>query len=270
MITLLRRSILQLAALGFLTIVVVDGSASAQGPLDADRMAGANERYERGEYAEAAQQYEALVDRGYGTAAVYFNLGNAYFQDGDLGRAILNYLRARELAPRDSDIRTNLNLARSMTVDRVTAERGSLIESVSFLGRRWTTPSELGVAALLLWAASGLFIGALFVWRTFYLRRLFRAIAASLTVATLASFLLLVSMILANPYDNTGVVIAESVDVVSGPGPQYAEEFTLHSGAQVRVTDSRHGWVRVALPGGELQGWVPANALEAVGWMGGG
>ena len=269
MIILLRRSILLLAALGTLAVVVA-GSASAQGPSDAYRMAGANERYERGEYAEAAQQYEALVDRGYGTAAVYFNLGNAYFQDGDLGRAILNYLRARELAPRDADIRTNLDLARAVTVDRIAAERGSLIESVSFVGRRWATPSELGVAALLLWAGSGLLIGALLVWRTFHLRRLVRDIAAVLSAATLASFLLLVSMVLANPYDNTGVVVAESVDVVSGPGPQYAEEFTLHSGAQVRLDDSRHGWVRVALPGGELQGWVPAHAIEKVGRVDGG
>ena len=269
MITLLRRSKLLLVALGLLPVVVV-GSVSAQGPSDAGRMAGANERYERGEYAEAAQQYEALVDRGYGGATVYFNLGNAYFQDGDLGRAILNYLRAREKSPRDADIRTNLDLARAMTVDRITAERGSLIESVSFVGRRWATPSELGVAALLLWVASGLLIGALLVWRTFHLRRLIRAIAAGLSAATIASFLLLVSMVLANPYDYTGVVITESVEVVSGPGPQYAEEFTLHSGAQVRLDDSRHGWVRIALPGGELQGWVPAHALEAVGRMGGG
>ena len=169
------------------------------------------------------------------------------------------------MAPRDSDIRTNLDLARSMTVDRVTAERGSLIESVAFLGRRWATPSEFGVAALLLWAATGLAIGALLVWRTFHLRRLIRAIAAGLTVATLASFLLLVSMALANPYDNTGVVTVAIVDVVSGPGPQYAEEFALYNGAQVRLTGSRHGWWRIALPGGELQGWVPAHVLERVG-----
>ena len=89
-------------------------------------------------------------------------------------------------------------------------------------------------------------------------------------VATLTFFLLVVSMALADPYDNTGVVTVAIVDVVSGPGPQYAEEFTLHSGAQVRVTDSRHGWWRIALPGGELQGWVPAHAIEKVGHVDGG
>ena len=266
---MLRRSILLLATLGFLPIIVV-GSVSAQETSAGELMAGANERYERGEYAEAAQQYEALVDRGYGTAAVYFNLGNAYLESGDLGRAILSYLRARELAPLDSDIRTNLDLARSMTVDRVTAERGSLIESVAFLGRRWATPSELGVAALLLWTATGLAIGALLVWRDFPLRRSIRAFVVPMMVATLMFFLLAVSMALANPYDNTGVVTVAIVDVVSGPGPQYSEEFTLHSGAQVRLTDSRHGWWRVALPGGELQGWVPAHVLERVGRADGG
>ena len=269
MITLLRRPIVLLAILGLLPVVVV-GSVSAQETSAVELMAGANERYERREYAEAAQQYEALIARGYGDASVYFNLGNAYLESGDLGRAILSYLRARELAPRDSDIRTNLDLARSMTVDRVTAERGSLVESVSFFGRRWATPSELGVAALLLWTATGLAIGALLVWRKFRLRRAIRALAAILTLVTLASFLLLLSMVLANPYDNTGIVTAEAVDVVSGPGPQYSEEFTLYNGAQVRLTGSRHGWWRVALPGGELQGWVPAHAVETVGRADGG
>ena len=264
MITLLRRPILLLAALGLLPVVVA-GSVSAQGPSAAELMVRANERYERGEYAEAAQQYEALVARGYGDASVYFNLGNAYLESGDLGRAILSYLRARELSPRASDIRTNLDLARSMTVDRVAAERGSLIESVSFFGRQWATPSELGAAALLIWTVCGLAIGALLVWRDLPLRRSIRALAALMTVAASTSFLLLVSMILANPYDNTGIVTAVAVEVVSGPGPQYSEEFTLHNGAQVRLTDSRHGWWKVALPGGELQGWMPAHAIETVG-----
>ena len=269
MITLLRRPILLLAALGTLAVVVA-GSVLAQGPSAGELMARANERYERGEYAEAAQQYEALIDRGYEDASVYFNLGNAYLESGDLGRAILSYLRARELSPRASDIRTNLDLARRMTVDRVAAETGSLIESLSFFGRQWAAPSELGATALLIWTVCGMAIGALLVWRTLPLRRLIHALVALMTVAALTSFLLLLSMEIANPYDNTGIVTAAAVEVLSGPGPQYSEEFTLQNGAQVRLTDSRHGWWKVALPGGELQGWVPAHAIEKVGRVDGG
>ena len=70
----------------------------------------------------------------------------------------------------------------------------------------------------------------------------------------LVSLLLLLSMLYSNPYDNTGVVTVETVRVLGGPGPQYAKEFTLHSGARVRLVDSRQGWLRISFPGGELQG----------------
>ena len=261
---LLRHGLPMLAALWALAVFVA-GDAYAQESSANGLMAKANERYERGEYAEAAQQYEALVDRGFSDAALYFNLGNAYLESEDLGRAILNYLRARELSPRDPDIRYNLELARSMTVDSIAGERGSLVEGVSYFGRRWVTPGELGAAALLLWAASGMAIGGLLVWRVFPLRRVVHVVTAAIAIATLASFLLLVSMVYANPNDNTGVVTSAAVEVVSGPGPQYPEEFTLYSGAQVRVIDSRHGWLRIELPGGELRGWAPSHTIDVVG-----
>ena len=245
--------------------LLVAGSVFAQDSSATSLMTKANESYERGEYAEAAQQYEALVDQGYDDAALYLNLGNAYFESGDLGRAILSYLRAQQLSPRDPDIRDNLELAHSMTVDRVPAERDSLVESVSHFVRLWITPGELGAAALLLWILSGTAICALVVWRAFALRRVVRAVTAVATAATVMSFLLVVTVVYANPYDNTGIVTTGSIEIVSGPGPQYAGEFSLHSGAQVRVTDSRHGWLKIALPGGELRGWVPSHVVDIVG-----
>ena len=261
---LLQYSLVMLVALSVSAVLVV-GNASAQEPSATGLMAKANERYERGEYAEAAQQYEALIDRGYSDAALYFNLGNAYLEDGDLGRAILNYLRARELSPRDPDIRDNLDLARGMTADGIAAERGPLIESLSYFGHRWGTPDELGVGAILLWVASGVSIGALLVWRVFPLRRALRAATTFATVAAAMSLLLVVSMTYANPYDNTGVVTAAAVEILIGPGSQYPEEFTLYSGAQVRVSDYRRGWLRIELPGGELRGWAPSYTIEVVG-----
>ena len=260
----LRHCLALLAALGAIAVVTA-GSLLAQGPSATDVMARANESYDRGEYAEAVQQYESLLDRGYEDTAIFYNLGNAYLETDDVGRAILNYLRARRLSPRDPDIADNLALALDMTVDRIEADRDSLVESVSHLARMWVTPSELGVAAILLWVLNGTAIGALVMWRVFPLRRLVRAVTALGTVAAAISFLLLVTMTYANPYDNTGVVTVAAIEVVGGPGPQYAEEFALHSGAQVRVAESRHGWLRIELPGGELQGWVPSHAVEVVG-----
>ena len=258
---------LTIAALLTLTCFLMLPAAgiSAQEPSATDLMAKANGRYERGEFAEAVQQYESLIAMGYEDTALYYNLGNAYLEDGDPGRAILNYLRAEELSPRNPNVRANLDIARSMTLDKIETERASLVESVSYIGRRWVTPGELGAAALLLWSAGALAISMLLVWRTARLRAALRAVAGISSVAALLSFALLLNMLYANPYDSAGVVTAGSADALSGPGFQYTEEFTLHSGAQVRLLDTRRGWVQVALPGGELSGWMPAHTVESVG-----
>ena len=252
-----------LAAFG--AFLAVGGVVLAQTSPPLELMDEGNRRYERGEYAEAAQAYEDLINQGYRDTAVYYNLGNTYLESGDLGRAVLSYLRAEELSPRDPGILVNLELARSRTVDQIEAEGDSLVASISDFGRRWTTTGEIGAVALLLWAAGALATGALIVWPAFPRRAALRSGAAVTFPAMLVSLTLLLSMLYSNPYDHTGVVTIRTVEVLGGPGLQYPEEFTLHSGAQVRLVDSRHGWLRVALPGGELQGWAPSHAIEAVG-----
>ena len=263
MTALWRRFIGPLTGLSIFWVLA--GVVFAQGPSPAELMAEANGRYERGEYAEAAQVYEALLDLGYRDAAVYYNLGNAYLESGDLGQAVLNYLRAEELSPRDPDLLANLALARIRTVDQLQAEGDSLVASISDFGRRWATTGEFGVAAILLWAAGALAVGALILWPALPRRAIVRGGAVAAFAAMLVPLLFLLSMLYSNPYEYTGVVTAGTIEVLRGPGPQYPEEFALHSGAQVRLVDSRHGWLQVALPGGELEGWAPAHAVEAVG-----
>ena len=122
----------------------------------------------------------------------------------------------------------------------------------------------MGVLSLLLWIASALAIGTFIVWRAIPRREAVRNGVFVASAATLLSLLLLLSMLYANPNDDSGVVVASTVDVVSGPGKQYEVEFKLHSGAQVRLVDSRQGWVRIALPGDDLQGWAPSDTVEAL------
>ena len=245
-------------------LVALAGGIYAQDPSPGDLMARANAHYDREEYAEAIQQYETLIGRGYRDAAVHYNLGNAYMDSGDLGRAVLNYLRAEELSPRDPDILSNLQLARSRTVDQLEAEGASLVASISDFGRRWATTGEFGLAALALWALGAATVGALILRPNTQRRILLRSGAAVCFAAMLVCLVLLLSMLYSNPYRNTGVVTEEIVEVLSGPGRQYEEVFALHSGAQVHLVDTRHGWLQVALPGGELRGWLPAHAIEAV------
>jgi tetratricopeptide (TPR) repeat protein len=240
------------------------GVALAQGPVTpTEAMQLANQNYEAGQYAEAAAIYETMIESGIHHSSVYYNLGNTYFKQEDIGRAILNYRRAVLLDPRDDDIRVNLNLARAQTIDKLEAPDEGAWANLIKLIEEWLTLREAAAVALLLWLTmAGLAVVAILKPS---LRRL--SLAA---IGVLAVFLIVGLVSMANRYYTrqnhpAAVIVASQVDVTSGPGGtnQYLAEFTLHTGAEVSLLESRPGWQRIALPG-DLQGWVSAEAVEPV------
>ncbi|NRB61525.1 MAG: hypothetical protein HRU40_00555 [Saprospiraceae bacterium] len=70
----------------------------------------ANESYQKGNYLEAIQAYEAILDNGYSSTSLYHNLGNAYYKEDQPGYAALNFHRGLRLSPRDQGLKNNLEL----------------------------------------------------------------------------------------------------------------------------------------------------------------
>ena len=100
-----------------LVVIWLLGLAVPRWRLRVDDFKAANQLYDAGKFAEAAAAYEKIEPK---TAHVYYNLGNAWFRQGKLGLAVLNYERARRLAPRDPDILANLKFAQQrLGVDEV-------------------------------------------------------------------------------------------------------------------------------------------------------
>ena len=245
-----------LIAVVILALAMWPATLRAESPGDVAAAAATNSLYESGRFLEAALVYEQLIDQGYESGALYYNLGNAYFKQGDLGRAILSYRRAERLYPRDADIRANLEIARAQRTD-VYDGGSSATGPVSRL-----TLDELAQITLLVWIALALLV----VLLLFAKRQTVRRGAASASVALGLVLLLSVAAMGERWYsessDHELVVVAEIVDVVSGPGTTYAQEFTLHGGAEARLLEQRGSWTRLELPGGALQGWVPSSAVE--------
>lgn len=227
-----------------------------------EAMLRANQQYEAGQYAAAVEIYEAILAAGLHNSDLYYNLGNAYFKQGELGRAILNYRRAQRLSPRDGDIAANLDFARRQAADRLEASDGTLA-NLSQATAAWLTLNEAVVLALFVWVLICYFaVLAILLPRP---RRIF-----NWTMGGLALLLLLGAASIGNRLYNEwqyppAVVVARQIDITSGPGSadQYVVNFTLHAGAEVRLLESRPGWRRVALPG-DLQGWAPVEAMAEV------
>jgi len=247
-------------------LLACSASAADSAALARETMEAAQQLYESGQYAPAAQAYEQLVAQGYADSALFYNLGNAYYKAGDYGRAILNYRRAQRLAPRDPDIEANLALARSRTVDRFEAvPAGNLLEQVGLAVRGWISFDQLALAVLAAWMLfMFLLILRLGVRPGSRWRQGWRYALAVAGVVLVVGLLATGSYLYAAGRPAGGVVVVSQVDVTSGPGSHYVTEFTLHSGAEVSLLEERGNWVRLALPGQDLEGWVPASTVEDV------
>lgn len=115
--------------------------------------ARANEAYAAGDYSGAANQFRAIREGGFVSAALLYDLANAESKAGQVGAAVLHYERALALAPRDPDILANLRQTRA-AANLVEPERDrwqSIAALLTVDGWGW-------LAALALWSGCALLV----------------------------------------------------------------------------------------------------------------
>jgi tetratricopeptide (TPR) repeat protein len=247
-------------------LMAITNPIQAKPLLDRETMQRANQLYENGRYTEAAQTYQQLVDQDYADSALFYNLGNAHYRRGNLGKAILSYERAARLAPRDADIQANLAYARGQTLDQYEGEANSLLEQWTQAASSKLTLNEMSILALAsFWALAAVFILYHHSRNPGLQKGLRYVLVFTLLIFALSAFTLGGRMYAENNSPEA-IVTVESVDVLSNPGEGSITQFTLHSGAQIILLETRGQWARVSLPGDQFQGWVLVEAVEEVGF----
>jgi tetratricopeptide (TPR) repeat protein len=215
----------------------------------------ANQLYSEGKFPQAAKAYAAMLDSGAVSPNLLFNAGNAEFKSGNLGRAIAAYRRAALLAPRDVDVRANLNFARNQVQGGSLA--GSPWESVfgALSLNEWTA-----LAMVAFWLAFGLFVAIQLRpgWKN-ALRGLARG--AAIGTVVLGACLTTASSI--HFAKQVAVVISPDAVTRSGPFSDAQNAFAVHDGAEMAVLDQRNGWVQVADNSGR-SGWIQDNQVAVL------
>jgi len=222
----------------------------------------ANEAYQDGDYLEAIRLYQQILESELIDGAVLYNLGNAYFKDNQLGRAILSYERAKRLLPRDQDVAANLALANQLTVDKITTEKTPLFIRV------FTWPARAVNISELTWISFSLYLitTALVVAGIWVRKGIRKKILVTSLIAGLLLLLAGVSLggkIYQQRSVPKAIVLTPIVDARSGPGHEYTKIFTVHEGTKVRIRQEREGWYLISLPNG-LGGWISEDSAEII------
>lgn len=222
-----------------------------------------NSQYARAQYKEAIQTYQIILNDGYQSAAVYFNLGNAYYKTGDITSAILYYEKAHKLNPGDDDINFNIQLANSKTTDKID-------EVPDFFGANWWNAFILFCSAGTLAVFSILFFLAGFGAIVVYLFTQSVSIKKSSFFAGIALvFLGLLTILMAGSQTHyfashhEAIVFNNAVTVKSEPGQNAKNLFVIHDGTKVGILESHDGWMRIKLSNGN-EGWMLMADAKAI------
>lgn len=228
-------------------------------PAMAGTFEEANAGYQSGDFKAAIAGYESLIKDGEKTAAIYYNLGNAYFRLGQKGKAQVNYRRALRLAPRDADVRWNQHILKSTLADKLDSTDGPITEWLKW-PVKYLSLSELmlmlsaALVALAVFAAFSVIFPDRRAWA-----RPFRAVAV-LTVLVSAVLLAAQWPDIARPLV---VITQKEIAVRYGPSFKETRALLLHEGAEARVDDTTKDWLYITLENG-TGGWIPESAAEAV------
>jgi tetratricopeptide (TPR) repeat protein len=241
-------------------------AAVLAGPLPAQQeiFEQGNQRYQAGEYAAAINAYEAVFESGFRSHDLHYNLGNAYFKHGDLGRAILNWERALALEPGDPDALANLDLADRLKADQIEPLPRFWLLSVfdwalNVLPRAFLL---LSVGAAWLALATGVVLRILA--RSVTLRRGGSLLAGggALVVLLLGANLLVRELGIGRA--ERGVILSHSVPARSAPSADdNLTVFEVHEGTRVRIDQRTDEWAEIVLPDGKV-GWVPVDVMEVI------
>lgn len=220
----------------------------------------ANALYKEGQFAQAAEKYQAQADAGVSHWVLEYNLGNAYYRAGQLGRALLHYERAFRLKSNQKDVVYNLALASAKAGDPRMPDSGLLV-----LG--WTlyyglTLNALTVVVSFVFAVLVLFAGLSFQERI----KIPGRILGTVVIVELLLGGWLGSRIYQAEHPH-GVVIATLAEVRSGPSTTYPANFTVPEGHRVLILDTQEsiqGWLQIGVPREGLRGWVPDTAVSVI------
>lgn len=226
-------------------------------------MEQANKYYDDGEFLPAIETYQAILESGFESAALYFNLGNAHFKTNDLPSAILNYEKARKIAPFDADINFNLEIANSRIVDKIEPLPGL------FIFKWWNLLINLRSLEQWVWINIASFMLVLLMILTFLMARYIWLRKMSFWIGLVFIVAFAFSFTIANQRykmfikQSEAIVFTPTVTVKSSPRDNSTDIFVIHEGIKVQLTNQVGEWYEIRIPDGS-KGWIKEEDFRKI------
>ena len=213
-----------------------------------DSFEKANLLYNNAQYVESLENYNEIIDSGYQSAELFYNMGNCYYKINDIANAILYYERSILINPTDEDVRNNLQMVRNSLIDDIDKVPESFfiskLNSVSAL----YSYNTWGIFSIVL---SFVFLGLFIVY---YFSKL--PITKRSTFLGLIFLFLIISIVLRlgfnslekNYIEKYAIIFAQKIEIKEQPNLRSDNILQLHKGSKVMVIDEfNEEWSKIKL-----------------------
>ena len=235
-----------------------------------DQLKSAAENYRKGEVAptvgerekafnqslHAYLKFEKMYQPDYGNGKLYYNIANNYFQLGQYPTAAYYYWKALRLAPREANIKSNLD-ATKRKLGVPIPKNDSVFRKVLFWHYSFSLPERLQaffVSMMLLIVAASAYIWLPKAW-----------VKTLVFITALISLALFASVMHSRYITNAEGVVITATSLYRDAGQQYAQvsQEPLTPGSKIDVLDivQNGTWLKIETPDGTL-GFVPFEAVR--------
>ena len=226
------------------------------------RFESANDFYSNGDYSNAINLYLQIIDSGYESHSLYYNLGNSHYKLNNIAESNYYFEMAKRLSPNDSDININLSFAKNMRVDKIEKLPVSQLERIRvktinlFSVNSWKT-----IFLIFVW----LLCISIFLY-IYYAEPSKKKLFFNISIV----FILISSLIYWISYEKKiesdklyGIIYLKEIEVWSEPNKLSELKFLLHEGTKVQLINQAQDWTNIKLENGTT-GWLYTDVIKSI------
>lgn len=230
----------------------------AQNPEESLRKA--NSLYNENAFDSALVVYKDIVEQGYSSATLYYNIGNTYYKLRNYPLAIYYYEKSLKLDPNNDDTKHNIEIAQLFLTDKIEAVPELFIKT---WWNNFSNTFTLNTWSIITLVLIGLLLTCIFFYITAKTRGLKKSMFFTgilLIVLTICSFSISAKKHNYISTNNEGIVIIPTITIKSSPSNSSVDLFVLHEGSKVKIFDNTDGWEKIKIANGSI-GWLPASSI---------
>jgi len=249
--------------LPFLLLLFSMGLTTVNAQSPTEIFENGNSAYNEGNFEKAIEYYQEVLNTGRHSAALYFNLGNAFYRLNNVAESIYYFEKAKQLDAKDSDIQYNSAFANNMTIDAIEALPESQLAAIqSKIFKIMSLNGWAYAFVILAWIVLLFFLGYLFYNNPTLKRSFFTGFLISLFLL-IGTFNFIYFSYQEDVHTEYAIIFSEQINIWTEPNERADVQFILHEGTKVVLLDTLDEWQKIRIANGS-EGWTKNASIRSL------